>query len=246
MAKSSKQQLDELLGIMDELSKEQKATPPPKLPSKAEQVGSTNIIPDDLPDSGTSQAVGQGVNVSSSSATPIQATQPQVPQQSIMPQPPTQPPRPADPTMNLMAKDDAELMATEKNLQEIDELIVVSKNVMQHVYGVVTSTDILDAATIAAAAKLISETRALIAEHLTIQKDERDYLNKVQMENIKHRHQMELMEKRFELEQKRFQQKNPPIANAPVANVTTPQGASQNGMKAYSSADLMKMISEDQ
>ena len=242
MAKSSKQQLDELLGIMDELSKEQKATPPPKLPSKAEQVGPpADIIPDDLPNSGTSQAVGQGVNVPPPSA-PIQATQPQMPQ-SIMPQQP-QPPQPIDPTMNLMAKDDAELMATEKNLAEIDELIVVSKNVMQHVYGVVTSTDILDAATIAAAAKLISETRALIAEHLTIQKDERDYLNKVQMENIKHRHQMELMEKKFELEQKRFQQKNPALS-APANNVQ-PVTPASNGMKAYSSADLMKMISEDQ
>lgn len=243
MAKSSKQQLDELLGIMDELSKEQKAAPPPKLPSKAEQVGpATDIIPDDLPDSGTSQAVGQGVNIPSPNSS-VQVSQPQVPQQSIIPQQP-QPPRPIDPTMNLMAKDDAELMATEKNLAEIDELIVVSKNVMSHVYGVVTSTDILDAATIAAAAKLISETRALIAEHLTIQKDERDYLNKVQMENIKHRHQMELMEKKFELEQKRFQQKNPALS-APANNVQ-PIAPASNGMKAYSSADLMKMISEDQ
>lgn len=215
MAKTNKQQLDELLGIMDELSK--KKTEPSPEPSQP-------IIPDDLPDSGT-EAVSMQAGVQ-----PEQA-------------PPSPQPVQIPPAQDMIAKDDAELMATEKNLQEIDELIVVSKNVMNHVYGVVTSTDILDAATISAAAKLISETRALIAEHLTIQKDERDYLNKVQMENIKHRHQMELMEKRFELEQKRFQQKNPAM-NAPANNVQPP-AQPPNGMKAYSSADLRKMLEEE-
>lgn len=214
MAKTNKQQLDELLGIMDELSK--KKTEPSPEPSQP-------IIPDDLPDSGT-EAVSMQAEVQ-----PVQPSPAKPVQQSSV--------------GDLIAKDDAELMATEKNLQEIDELIVVSKNVMNHVYGVVTSTDILDAATISAAAKLISETRALIAEHLTIQKDERDYLNKVQMENIKHRHQMELMEKKFELEQKRFQQKNPAL-NAPANNVQ-PMTPASNGMKAYSSADLRKMIEDD-
>lgn len=215
MAKTNKQQLDELLGIMDELSK--KKTEPSPEPSHP-------IIPDDLPDSGT-EAVSMQAGVQ--------------PEQTAPPPQPVQVP----PAQDMIAKDDAELMATEKNLQEIDELIVVSKNVMNHVYGVVTSTDILDAATISAAAKLISETRALIAEHLTIQKDERDYLNKVQMENIKHRHQMELMEKRFELEQKRFQQKNPALS-AP-ANNAQPPAQPPNGMKAYSSADLRKMLEEE-
>lgn len=215
MAKTNKQQLDELLGIMDELSK--KKTEPSPEPSQP-------IIPDDLPDSGT-EAVSMQAGVQ--------------PEQAAPPPQPVQVP----PAQDMIAKDDAELMATEKNLQEIDELIVVSKNVMNHVYGVVTSTDILDAATISAAAKLISETRALIAEHLTIQKDERDYLNKVQMENIKHRHQMELMEKRFELEQKRFQQKNPALS-APANNVQ-PAAQPPNGMKAYSSADLRKMLEEE-
>lgn len=215
MAKTNKQQLDELLGIMDELSK--KKTEPSPEPSQP-------IIPDDLPDSGT-EAVSMQAGVQ--------------PEQTAPPPQPVQVP----PAQDMIAKDDAELMATEKNLQEIDELIVVSKNVMNHVYGVVTSTDILDAATISAAAKLISETRALIAEHLTIQKDERDYLNKVQMENIKHRHQMELMEKRFELEQKRFQQKNPALS-APANNVQPP-AQPPNGMKAYSSADLRKMLEEE-
>lgn len=212
MAKSNKQQLDELLGIMDELSKKQDS-------SASAPVQPT--IPDDLPESGTNSV--KSASLGQAFQSPVQ--------------------KPLDESMNIMAKDDAELMATEKNLAEIDELIVVSKNVMQHVYGVVTSTDILDAATIAAAAKLISETRALIAEHLTIQKDERDYLNKVQMENIKHRHQMELMEKRFELEQKRFQQKNPALS-APANNVQ-PIAPASNGMKAYSSADLRKMLEQD-
>ena len=230
MPKTSKQQLDELLGILDDVKSTIVPTNPPPAPPSPEQV-----IPDDLPGSGTDsvqKAASFTQQVVPAPAPGGQSTSiPQVQASS-------------SDGLNIMAKDDAELMATEKNLAEIDELIAVSKNVMSHVYGVVTSTDILDAATIAAAAKLINETRALIAEHLTIQKDERDFLNKVQMEEIKHRHQMELMEKKFELEQKRFQQKNPAL-NAPANNVQ-PVSPASNGMKAYSSADLMKMISEDQ
>ena len=227
MAKSNKQQLDELLGILDEVKK----TTPQDSPSVVAPEVNDTTIPDDLPESGTSMMAGETVNL------PLPNQAPQVP---------TPPPATPSPTgIDLMQKDDNELMQTQRNLAEIDELIAVSKNVMSHVYGVVTSTDILDAATIAAAAKLINETRALIAEHLTIQKDERDFLNKVQMEEIKHRHQMELMEKKFELEQKRFQQKNPAM-NAPANNVQpmTPTPAS-NGMKSYSSADLRKMLEDD-
>lgn len=237
MAKSNKQQLDELLGILDEVKASSPQPPSTPASPKAE-----TIIPDDLPESGSNLVAGT-----------VNLTQPAPPAPPATPTPPAPvtatpiPPAASVPPgeMDLMQKDDAEIVATQKNLEQIDDLIVVSKNVMQHVYGVVTSTDILDAATIAAAAKLISETRALIAEHLTIQKDERDFLNKVQMEAIKHRHQMELMEKKFELEQKRFQQKNPAM-NAPANNVQpmTPTPAS-NGMKAYSSADLRKMLEDD-
>lgn len=205
MAKSNKQQLDELLGILEEV-RGGTADPAPQ----------QTVIPDDLPESGTTV-----VNNAP---------------------PPNMPPKKRD-DLSINEKDDRELAETQRNLAQIDELIAVSKNVMQHVYGVVTSTDILDAATITAAAKLISETRALIAEHLTIQKDERDFLNKVQMESIKHRHQMELMEKKYELEQKRLQQKNPPL-DAPMANVPTTQGAT-GGLKAYSSADMMRMLNEE-
>lgn len=237
MAKSNKQQLDELLGILDEVKASSPQSPSTPAPPKAE-----TIIPDDLPESGSNLVAGT-VNLT-------QPAPPAPPATSTPPAPVTATPIPPAVSvppgeMDLMQKDDAEIVATQKNLEQIDDLIVVSKNVMQHVYGVVTSTDILDAATIAAAAKLISETRALIAEHLTIQKDERDFLNKVQMEAIKHRHQMELMEKKFELEQKRFQQKNPAM-NAPANNVQpmTPTPAA-NGMKAYSSADLRKMLEDD-
>ena len=228
--KSSKQQLDELLGILDDVKS---SIPQASSTAVTASVPTEQLIPDDLPDSGTAAV----------SAAPTPPPAPTVP--TPAPQQATPPTPVASQGLNVLEQDDHELAQTQRNLAEIDELIVVSKNVMNHVYGVVTSTDILDAATIAAAAKLINETRALIAEHLTIQKDERDFLNKVQMEEIKHRHQMELMEKKFELEQKRFQQKNPAM-NAPANNVQpmTPASAS-NGMKAYSSADLRKMLEEE-
>lgn len=213
MAKSNKQQLDELLGIMDELKASSGIEPEPP----------ENPIPDDLPREG-------------------ELMTPTVPKPSA-PAPVTSEKevKRRDPN-DLEDADLNELIETQKNLEEIDSILTIAKNVMQHVYSVVTSTDILDAATIAAAAKLISETRGLVDRHLEIQKTQREFLNKIQMEEIKHRHQMELMEKKFELEQKRFQQKNPAL-NAPASGIPNPPPA-QPGMKAYSNADLMKMINE--
>ena len=226
MAKSNKQQLDELLGILDEMKGGKAATPPP--PPQP-------TIPDDLPESGT-EAV---------STTPPPVPKAMPPADTVnVPKPQVPVVKHADDGMLLEQADNNEVLETQRNLAEIDNILDIAKNVMQHVYGVVTSTDILDAATIAAAAKLINETRGLVQEHLEIQRAQREFLNKIQMEEIKHRHQMELMEKKFELEQKRYQQKNPPVANAPANNVQ-PVSQVPAGMKSYSSADLRKMLDQD-
>ena len=215
----NKQKLDELLGIVSEMQK----ADPNEFGNLINGITAENPIPDDIP---------EVVVAENKTLTPQQP----IVQNTADTQITTSP-------NSLERLDETESIQTQKSLSEIDSLIVVAKNVINHVYSVVTSSDILDAQTISAAANLIKETRALVQEHLEIQKSQRDFLNKIQMEEIKHQHQIQLMEKKFELERLRFQTKNPPAANQNVPNSQPNQ--SNNGLKSYSSADMMRMLNEE-
>jgi len=242
----NKQKLDELLGIVAEM---QKADPvefggmvgvikaaaiPNDIPEQVEVENST-LTQEEVDAQRPSTKASTKQNTASASPTPVQSTAAQqVPQQhqNFQPSP-------------LERMDETEMVQTQKSLTEIDSLIEVAKQVITHVYTVVTSSDLLDAPTLTAAANLIKETRNLVQEHLEIQKSQRDFLNQIQMEQIKHQHQLELMEKKYELERLKFQAKNPPMANQNVPSQPPQGGTGAGGLKSYSSADMMRMLDEE-
>ena len=139
------------------------------------------------------------------------------------------------------------LQSVEMTMNEVDSLVDISKRLIQHVYSVITSADILDAATISAGASLIRETRGLIEKHLDVQKEQRNFINKIQLEELRHKHQIELMERRYELDAQKYQRQNPALDTHSTGSSLSNQPSGGNGgnIKSYSTTDLMRMLDKD-
>ena len=257
----NKQRLDELLGIVTEMQKE----PSPNFDDFMRKLPPDNVIPEDIPEEDAARE-------ETLSEEAVNASRPSNSVNNILPQQqPTNPPvvkTQTPPKTNgssakshstagmslgvstrepdsLELLDESTTNNTLKSLNEVDSLIAIAKSVISHVYGVVTSSDILDASTLSAAAGLIRETRALVEQHLEVQKSERDFLNKMQMEELKHQHQLQLMEKKFELEKMKYQTQHPPEVNTNVSSVQpNKQPTGSDGLRSYSSADMMRMLDQ--
>ena len=133
------------------------------------------------------------------------------------------------------------IQSVEITMSEVNSLVDIAKRLIQHVYAVVTSADILDSSTLTAAASLIRETKGLLEKHLQYQREHESFLGKMKLEELKHQHQMELMERKYELERMKYSKQNPAIDTIGSGGVVQ-DGGSNGGMKSYSSSDLMRML----
>jgi hypothetical protein len=88
------------------------------------------------------------------------------------------------------------------NLKGIDELITLSTNLIKHLYTNIVSTDLIDAEVVDSAANLIAATHDNVAEYITLYRDREQFYEKVQLALLKHRHNLEYLERKYELEEK--------------------------------------------
>lgn len=116
-----------------------------------------------------------------------------------------------------------------KNLDNINELIELSKNVIKHLYTNIISTDLIDPELIQAAASFIESTRANISEYLAIYKDRQKFYEKIHLEMLKHKNNLEILEKKYELEAKK------------LANGNMLDGTAEN-LQSYDQTKLVKLL----
>ena len=88
------------------------------------------------------------------------------------------------------------------NLKGIDELITLSTNLIKHLYTNIVSTDLIDAEVVDSAANLIAATHDNVAEYISLYRDREQFYEKVQLALLKHRHNLEYLERKYELEEK--------------------------------------------
>lgn len=86
----------------------------------------------------------------------------------------------------------------------IQELIGVSKNMIQHVYDNIVSTDLIDARLVTAAAQFIKECRASVESYLTLYQDRLKFFDKIRLMQLEQEQKKELLEMRFKHEREMF------------------------------------------
>ena len=90
---------------------------------------------------------------------------------------------------------------------------------IKHLYTNIISTDLIDPEIVQAAASFIETTRANISEYLEIYKERQKFFEKIQFEAIKHQHNLEILERKYELEAKRMSSSNSGILSANAENL---------------------------
>lgn len=89
------------------------------------------------------------------------------------------------------------------NLKGIDELISISTNLIKHLYTNIISTDLIDPELVEAAANLIKATHDNITEYIGLYKDREKFYERIQLEMLKHKNNLELLNRKYELESRK-------------------------------------------
>ena len=120
------------------------------------------------------------------------------------------------------------------SLNEIKDLISVSKDTIRHVYEQITSVELLDADAVNAFSKLIEATHLTVSEYINLFKDRLAFYDKIRFEAIKHKNDMEKIKYKHDLDMEKLNAKT-----GPSVEVTN------NNTNAFSQEDVIKMIEKE-
>lgn len=135
------------------------------------------------------------------------------------------------------------LVNVEGAFKSIEDLVDTTKSMLGNVYGIISSCDVLDSETVGAAASLIGETRQLIAEYTGLYKQRVKFFDNVKMEELKQRHKLELLERKYQLDAERDERKMKNQSIPADANVVDGQEVPP-GMVSFGTEDMLKMLKE--
>ena len=133
------------------------------------------------------------------------------------------------------------LVNVENAFKSIEDLVDTTKQMIANVYGIISSCDVLDAETVAAAASLIGETRQLISEYTSLYKQRIKFFDNVKMEQLKQEHRLEVLERKYQLDMEKWNsQHSTPAEAEDVTNAKdVPPGMVESG-----AIDMLKLLQE--
>ena len=130
----------------------------------------------------------------------------------------------------------------------IQDLISVSKNMIQHVYDNIVSTDLIDAKLVTAAAQFIKECRASVESYLTLYQDRLKFFDKVRLMQLEQEQKKELLEMRFKHEREMFGKGAITIneSNSADSGDDNVKQASGDGNMNFDQEAVIKMLDGDE
>ena len=134
------------------------------------------------------------------------------------------------------------LINVEAAFKSIEDLVDTTKQMIGTVYSIISSCDVLDSETVSAAASLITSTKQLIAEYLGLYKQRVKFFDNVKMETLKQQHRLELMERKYQLDEEKWNRQNTKPTEA--EDITGKGGEVPPGMVEAGSVDMLKLIQE--
>lgn len=125
-----------------------------------------------------------------------------------------------------------DILDISQSLNEIKDLINVSKDTIRHVYDQITTTDLVDSEAVQALSKLIEATHLTVSEYINLFKDRLAFYDKIRFEAIKHKNDMEKIKYKHDLDMEKLNMKAGPTVDV------------SNNVNAFSQEDVIKMIEQ--
>lgn len=86
-------------------------------------------------------------------------------------------------------------------------MIEISKNTIRHVYDSLVSSELVDSELVSAFAKLMESTKLTVGEYITLYKDRLAFYDKVRLETLKHKNDMEKIKYKHDLDMEKMNSK---------------------------------------
>lgn len=119
------------------------------------------------------------------------------------------------------------------SLNEIKQLIEISKDTIRHVYDALVSSDLVDSELVSAFAKLMESTKLTVGEYINLYKDRLNFYDKIRLETLKHKNDMEKIKYKHDLDMEKLNSKQ--VQTIDVSN----------NEKSFSQEDIIKMLEEN-
>lgn len=93
---------------------------------------------------------------------------------------------------------DISLPLMEQSLNEISELINVSKAIIKKVYENIATNEFVDSELVTAASQLIQSTHMSVSTYIDLYKEKKRFYNSVAMKMLDHKNKLELLQRKHE------------------------------------------------
>ena len=101
---------------------------------------------------------------------------------------------------------DISLPLMEQSLNEISELINVSKAIIKKVYENIATNEFVDSELVTAASQLIQSTHMSVSTYIDLYKEKKRFYNSVAMKMLDHKNKLELLQRKHEYKMINFSQ----------------------------------------
>lgn len=97
----------------------------------------------------------------------------------------------------------------QKSLNDINDLVALSKQIIQHLYNDIVSSELVDSELIASTANFIQATHDNIKEYVELYRDRLKFFDTVKLEMIRHENRKNEIELKHKLDMEKIQASNP-------------------------------------
>ena len=126
-------------------------------------------------------------------------------------------------------KDSGVTDSIQHSLNDINELVNLSKQIIQHLYRDIVSSELVDAELVASTASFIQATHDNIKEYVELYRDRLKFFDTVKLEMIRHQNRKSEIELKHKLDMEKINAQNP-INTLP------------ENMKRFSSEDVVNAL----
>lgn len=117
----------------------------------------------------------------------------------------------------------------QNSINDINELVNLSKQIIKHLYTDIVSSELVDAELVASTASFIQATHDNIKEYVELYRDRLKFFDTIKLEMIRHQNRKSEIELKHKLDMEKINAQNP--INTPPEN-----------MKQFSSEDIVNAL----
>lgn len=126
-------------------------------------------------------------------------------------------------------EDQSIAQSVQKSLNDINDLVLLSKQIIQHLYTDIVSSELIDSELITSTATFIQATHDNVKEYIELYRDRLKFFDNLKLEMVRHKNKTEAIKLKHQLDLEKIQKQNP-------LNVVP------ENMRQFSSEDIVNVL----